>query len=60
MGVEVGLTNDLVVETSAIVVSARGTAVHRFPLIVVMKNPAGRFGFDDIMESEERPVASLN
>lgn len=50
----------LVVESPVIVVRDRGTAVHRFPLSVVMINPAGRLAFDDIMESEELQIALLN
>lgn len=43
-------TDVLVVESPVIVVRDRGTAVHLFPLSVVMRNPAGRFALVDIME----------
>jgi hypothetical protein len=47
------LSIDVVVVVSpVIVVKDRGTAVHRFPLSVVMRNPAGRFTLVDIMERE--------
>ena len=32
------------------VVRERGTAVHRWPSMVVIENPAGRFGLDMMME----------
>jgi hypothetical protein len=40
----------LVASLPAMVVRERGTAVHRCPLIVVIKAPAGRFALVDIME----------
>jgi hypothetical protein len=43
-------TDVLVVESPVMVVRDRGTAIHRFPLSVVMRNPAGRFALVDIME----------
>lgn len=39
------------------VVDALGTAVHRWPLIEVMKNPAGRVGLVDMTRRKATPVA---
>lgn len=39
------------------VVEALGTAVHRWPLIEVMKNPAGRVALVDITRRKATPVA---
>jgi hypothetical protein len=36
------------------VVNDLGTAVHRWPSIVVIKNPAGRFGLVDMMKNGKR------
>ncbi len=58
-GVVDAMTSDVVVGGCAAaavaklpvrVVRDRGTAVHRWPSIVVMKNPAGRFALVDMME----------
>lgn len=43
---------ELVVESAVTVMRDRGTAVQRFPLSVVMGNPAGRFPLVDIMKYE--------
>jgi hypothetical protein len=50
----------LVVESPVMVVRDRGTAVQRFPLIVVIRNRAGRFALVDIMEMRKQKSRFLN